>query len=186
MPRNGPGPATALFDKQASQHKPRPAVRACPTRRRHPTQTLRQRPRPSTRPQSRAHRRRQPRRIPTTNQDPLPRLRPRTGRQLPSPRRQGLRPATVRCILCPVRDLLATAYEDGLIRTNPAARLRLVQPNQRRDAAPKRKALTEPELQRFLTALPHEWRLFFELLAHTGHCIGEAIALTWNDIDLDE
>jgi integrase len=96
---------------------------------------------------------------------------------------KGLAPATVRCILGPVRALFATAYEDGLIRTNPAAGLRLAQPNQHGQQA-KRKALSEAELQRFLAALPPEWRLFFEFLAHTGLRIGEAIALTWNDVDL--
>src|SRR5207247_2420081 len=46
------------------------------------------------------------------------------------------------------------------------------------------KALTEDELRAFLAALPAEWRLFFEFLAHSGLRIGEAVALTWSDIDL--
>src|SRR5439155_16499952 len=48
----------------------------------------------------------------------------------------------------------------------------------------QRKALTEQELRAFLGALPAEWRLFFAFLAHTGLRIGEAIALTWADLDL--
>ncbi len=95
---------------------------------------------------------------------------------------RGLRPSSVRNILAPLRALLATAYEDGLIRASPAAGLRLNQrtpdPEQRQS-----KALTEEELRTFLNALPQEWRLFFEFLTHTGLRIGEAVALTWADLD---
>jgi integrase len=98
---------------------------------------------------------------------------------------QDLSPATVRCVLAPVRALFATAYEDGVIRANPAARLRLIQPSSHQQQA-KRKALTEEELLRLLDAVPPGWRLFFELLAHTGLRIGEAVALTWDDIDLGQ
>jgi integrase len=96
---------------------------------------------------------------------------------------RDLAPNTIRCILAPVRALLATAYEDGLIRSNPASRLRLTQPNAHRPPE-KRKALSEPELQNFLNNLPPDWRLFFELLAHTGLRISEAVALHWDDLDL--
>ncbi len=96
----------------------------------------------------------------------------------------GYAPATVRCILAPLRALFATACEDGLIRHNPAAGLRLAQPSPRRHQS-KRKAMSEIELLRFLADCPAEWRLFFEFLAHTGLRISEAIALIWDDIDLD-
>src|SRR5262249_33200771 len=46
------------------------------------------------------------------------------------------------------------------------------------------KALTEEQLVGLLAELPQEWRLFFEFLAHTGLRIGEAVALTWANIDL--
>ena len=36
----------------------------------------------------------------------------------------------------------------------------------------------------YLDALPSEWRLFFEFLAHSGLRIGEAVALTWADVEL--
>ena len=98
---------------------------------------------------------------------------------------KGLMPASIRCILAPLKLVLATAYEDGLIRANPAAGVRLVQGSQRRDPS-KRKALSERELLRFLDAVPAEWRLFFELLAHSGLRIGEAVALTWADIDFGQ
>jgi integrase len=98
---------------------------------------------------------------------------------------RGVAPSTIRNALAPVRVLFATAYEDGLIRTNPCAGLRIAQ---RSPNHPERqtKALSEDELRAFLDALPPDWRLFFEFLAHTGLRIGEAIALTHADIDLDK
>jgi integrase len=46
------------------------------------------------------------------------------------------------------------------------------------------KALTEEQLRTLLDEIPAEHRLFFELLAQTGLRIGEAVALTWADLDL--
>jgi integrase len=97
---------------------------------------------------------------------------------------RGLAPSSVRSIIAPLRALLATAYEDGLIRNNPASRLRLAQPSQHQTRE-HRKALSEHELHHFLSCVPAEWRLFFELLAHTGLRISEAVALHWDDIDLE-
>src|SRR5439155_11533041 len=48
---------------------------------------------------------------------------------------------------------------------------------------PQAKALTENELRALLAEVPAEWQLFFEFLAHTGLRIGEAVALTWADVD---
>jgi integrase len=95
---------------------------------------------------------------------------------------RGLSPCSVRNTLAPVRALLATAAEEGLIRSNPFAGLRLAQ---RVDVEPEErtKAMTERELRVLLGELPVEWQLFFELLAHTGLRIGEAVALTWADVD---
>jgi integrase len=96
---------------------------------------------------------------------------------------RGLAPASVRNLLAPVRALLATAHEDGLIRSNPAAGLRIVQRAENESGEAVAKALTEDELRALLAEVPDEWRLFFELLAHTGLRIGEAVALTWADVD---
>jgi len=102
---------------------------------------------------------------------------------------RGLGPSSVRNALAPVRALLATAFEEGLIRSNPAAGLRLTQ---RVDTEEEQtKALSEDELRRFLDTLSEdpkqkgwdEWRLFFEFLAQTGLRIGEAIALSWGDVN---
>ena len=97
---------------------------------------------------------------------------------------RGVRPATVRLAVAPVRALLATALEDGLIRTNPAAGLRIATAHHTDTDHEKPKALTEDELRRLLTHVPERWRLFVELVAHTGLRIGEAVALRWADIDL--
>jgi integrase len=96
---------------------------------------------------------------------------------------QGLRPGSVRNLLAPVRALLATAFEEGVIRSNPAAGLRVGhQVGDDHDGC-LAKALSEDELRAFLAEIPEEWRLFFTFLAHTGLRIGEAVAVTWGDID---
>jgi integrase len=95
----------------------------------------------------------------------------------------GLKPGSVRNLLAPVRALLATAFEEGLIRSNPSAGLRVTHRVENDEEERQTKALTEDELRTFLDQVPDEWRLFFAFLAHTGLRIGEAVALTWADID---
>ena len=95
---------------------------------------------------------------------------------------RGLAPNTVRLALAPVKALLATAFEEGVIRSNPAAGVRIAAPATR-DDDPKVKDLTEIEVKQLLAEIPDEWRLFFEFLLHTGLRIGEAIALRWSDVD---
>ncbi|MEA2226482.1 MAG: hypothetical protein QOF04_112, partial [Solirubrobacteraceae bacterium] len=87
--------------------------------------------------------------------------------------------------IAPVRALLATAVEEGLIRSNPAAGIRLAVPVEL-DEEERAKALTEEQLRAFLDELPGEWRLFFEFLAHTGLRIGEAVAVSWEHVDFGE
>jgi integrase len=96
---------------------------------------------------------------------------------------RDLAPASVRNALAPVRALLATAFEDGLIRGNPAAALRVAQRVTEEDEV-RAKALTEEQLRTLLDEIPDDHRLFFELLAQTGLRIGEAVALRWADFDL--
>jgi integrase len=97
---------------------------------------------------------------------------------------------SVRLAVAPVRAMLATAVEDGLLRSNPARGVRIPRPaGHETDAAEAEeaaKALTEEELRRFLAAVPDEWRLFFEVLAATGLRISEMLALRWSDIDLGQ
>jgi integrase len=98
--------------------------------------------------------------------------------------KRGLAPNTVRLHLAPVKALLATAVEEGLIRSNPSAGVRLAIGNGNEADDGHVKALTEEELGRLLAEIPAGWRVFFELLAQTGLRIGEAIALTWEQVDL--
>jgi len=93
---------------------------------------------------------------------------------------------SVRLALAPVKALLATAHEEGVIRGNPAAGVRLIIEQSRAEAEDGHvKALSEDELRRLLDETPPTWRLFFEFLAHSGLRIGEAIALRWSDVDFD-
>jgi integrase len=105
---------------------------------------------------------------------------------------RALGPATVRNVLAPVRALLATAVEEGLIRHNPAAGLRL--PGKLAGPEERVKALAPAELEALLGAAPDAAatvagmppRLFLRFLADTGLRIGEAIALRWAHVDLAE
>lgn len=95
---------------------------------------------------------------------------------------EGLARNTVRLRVAPVKALLATAHEEGLIRSNPAAGLRL---GRTVASAPLKEthALTEEEVVRVLAEVPESHRLLVECLAQTGLRISEALALTKADID---
>jgi len=97
---------------------------------------------------------------------------------------KGLSAATVRIVMAPVRALFATAVEEGLLRTNPAAGLRLGGGGNRADPAEKRRALDEEQLARLIDETPERWRLLIRFLAQTGLRVGELIALRWEDVDL--
>jgi integrase len=92
-------------------------------------------------------------------------------------------PNTVRLAIAPVRALLATAFEEGLIRSNPAAGVRIAQRVEEDADADRAKALTEDELRALVEATPEEWRLLVEFLAQTGVRISESLALRWSEID---
>lgn len=100
----------------------------------------------------------------------------------------GLSPARVRNVMAPLRAMLATAVEEGLIRHNPAASLRLPTRTSSdgldHDSEPAR-ALSPEELSGLLGEMPDDWRTFIRFLASTGLRIGEAVALRWGDIDLE-
>jgi integrase len=83
--------------------------------------------------------------------------------------------------------LFTTALEDGIVRTNPVAGIRLPPgPPVATEDAPIVKAMTCSELSELLGALPPRWHLFFEFLAHTGLRISEAVGLTWKHLDLGQ
>lgn len=97
---------------------------------------------------------------------------------------KGLTTNTIRGRIAPLRALLATAVEDGLIRHNPAAGFRNVYGVRRQDTFAT-KALTEDQLARVLHLVPTAYRELLEFLAETGLRIGEASELRWRDIDFD-
>jgi integrase-like protein len=114
---------------------------------------------------------------------------PRTAAELENGRRRRtIAPSTVRLGVAPVRALLATAVEEGLIRSNPAAGLRIAGQRETFDESGASeadvKALSPDDLARLLAKLDNEWRLFFEFLGQTGLRIGEAVELRWRDVDL--
>lgn len=98
---------------------------------------------------------------------------------------RGVSRDTIRLALAPVRLLLATAHEEDLIRSNPAAGLRLAQrtPSVDDGEAEKAKALTEDELGALLVEVAPRWRLLVAVLAQTGLRVSEALPLRWADID---
>lgn len=97
---------------------------------------------------------------------------------------RGLSAGSVAKNLTPLKALLATARDDGAIRSNPADGVRV---NGRRDDAEeepeKAKAMTRADLARVLAEVPDDWRLFFELLAHSGLRISEQLGLDWSDVE---
>jgi integrase len=95
---------------------------------------------------------------------------------------QGYAPASVRRHFAPLRAMLATAYEDGLLTRNPAQGLRVIVPGER---AKRSKRLTPEETRRLLAGMPAEHADLAYLMAATGLRIGEALALTWGDLDRD-
>lgn len=84
-----------------------------------------------------------------------------------------------------LRVRLASMRESGLLASNPCHGVRI--PAAAEGPADKQaKALTREELGLLLAALPERWRLFFELLTHSGLRISEMVGLTWQHVDLGE
>ena len=94
-----------------------------------------------------------------------------------------LAPASVRRYYAPVRALLATAFDDGLLRTNPAVGVRVVV-RDRRPRTPR--WLTSEQTHNLLTAMPVDHADLAYVLAATGCRISEALAALWRDVGPDE
>jgi integrase len=92
-----------------------------------------------------------------------------------------LSPATVRRILCPLKAMLAEAYELGLIREN-VGRVRIVVEDRRPQRQGPR-TLTREQTSAVLDALAVRDRLLFFFLARTGLRIGEALGARWGDLE---
>ena len=97
-------------------------------------------------------------------------------------RAKGVSVSGVRGVRAALSAMFATVVEDGLVRSNPVQGVRIPADRAVDDDRPK--ALTRAKLALWLAALPAEWRLFFEFLAHTGLRISEATGLTWQHVEL--
>lgn len=101
-------------------------------------------------------------------------------------RREGRSTSQIRKLRLALSAMFATAVDDGLLRSNPIAGVRIPNGGEAEVVEERPKALTREELRLLLAALPEEWRLLFEYLAHTGLRISEAIGLRWEHLDLGE
>ena len=93
-------------------------------------------------------------------------------------------PDTVRRYYAPVRALLATAYDDGLLPANPAQGVRVIVRDDRL-TQPKRKHLTADETLRLLEAIPSEHADLTYLLATTAARISEALTVRYGGMGQD-
>lgn len=100
--------------------------------------------------------------------------------QLRSVAGRPLRPSTVRRIMCPLKALLAEAYELGLTRVD-AGRVRIVGREGEEPRAPR--ILTVVQLDAVLSLLAEPDRRLFGLLSLTGLRISEALGLQWGDLE---
>lgn len=90
-------------------------------------------------------------------------------------------PNSVRAMYAPVRAMLGTAYDDGLIPINPAAGVRVIV----KDTRPERpKHLTAEQTTALLAEIPARYSDLVYLLASTGLRISEALNLRWADLEL--
>jgi integrase/recombinase XerC len=97
---------------------------------------------------------------------------------------RGLSPNSVRLHIAALRVLFATAFEDGDVRANPCAGVRVPVVQQQPSEGDDVKALTDADLAALVAATPAQHRTLVILLAETGLRISEALELRWADIDL--
>ncbi|MBC7644665.1 MAG: tyrosine-type recombinase/integrase, partial [Thermoleophilia bacterium] len=98
--------------------------------------------------------------------------------------KRGISANTVRLYVGPVRVMLATAVEDGLLRSNPATDFRNVYGTRKR-IDERTRALSDDELTKLIAEIPEEYQLVVRFLAESGLRIGEATELRWHDFDFD-
>jgi len=92
----------------------------------------------------------------------------------------GLSYSSIMKIFSMLKGSLAQAVTNGLIRKNPTININLPE----KGAKPSIRVFTQEEQQRFIKiAKDHHFGSCFILILGTGLRIGEALALTWDDID---
>jgi integrase len=93
-----------------------------------------------------------------------------------------LAPTTARIVLIALNQVCRFAVRRGWLADNPVAKL---EPRETTLDTKRAGILEGDQLARFLTASGAR-RPLFEFLAYTGLRIGEALGLTWADVDYDE
>ena len=101
--------------------------------------------------------------------------------------RQHLARNTMHTMLVLISEVLQSAFEDGLIETNPAASKRLSIPSKGRK---ERNALKPEQLKSVIEGIPlltnPDERRLLALLVFTGMRRGEVLGLRWEDIDFEK
>ena len=96
---------------------------------------------------------------------------------------RALAPTTAVIALVSLNQVCRYAVRRGWLASNPVAEL---EPAEKPHWTPKQAAILEPEqLAELLEQASAGYRPLFEFLAYTGLRIGEALGLTWADVDHD-
>lgn len=93
---------------------------------------------------------------------------------------EGLAANTVRNLLAPLRELLASALDDELVRANVAARVKRIGPAPRKVEPP-----TRAQVEAVIEAANESAKRPITLAATAGLRRGEVFALRWQDVDFE-
>jgi integrase len=93
-----------------------------------------------------------------------------------------LAPSTARIALIVLNQICRFAVRNGWLASNPVGKL---EPGEKPRLRPKEVAILEGDLLARFLAHAGPRRPLFQLLAYTGLRIGEALGLTWADVDYD-
>lgn len=97
---------------------------------------------------------------------------------------QKQKPTTVNITIVQLKGIFNAAVEDGIIARSPAAGVKALKTDGKAASETYHRALTEEEQKAFMEQAKKEWLYeFIALLLCTGMRVGEATALTWENID---